>query len=273
MDGDMNSTADQNIPPEELPTKTADLLDSILRQLPITPSEKPREFLIVVHAKNILALARDIIYLEAHDRSNSTPVVARTILESLFKLGVGVKNPDLAARKALLEVEWDQIQAQLPGSRPKDLAKIRKMPIYGPIGQLVRKLSEQWNFSETEYLGDAEQFTIWKWAKEAGLADLYNSRYAELSLYSHALVSSFLIGPVRPFVLAVVVLCLLESVERIVGRYNQHISEDMLRQSGRLRELFKNYHKSGEYIRLFASASSRISTPRPQRPEDKFKKN
>jgi hypothetical protein len=162
-------SAAENIQPEELPSTTADLLESVLRQLSISPAERPWEFLIKLHAKNILDLARDVIFLESHGHDAGAPVIARAMLESLFKLGVAVKDPELAARKTLLEFEWDAIQSDMPGSKPYELSSIRQKPEYLPISESIRELSKKWNLPETAFLSD-KKFSTGSWARKSGMA-------------------------------------------------------------------------------------------------------
>jgi hypothetical protein len=194
------------------------------------------------------------------------------MLESLFKLGVAAKNPALAALKTVLEFEWDSIQAEMLGSRPGDLPKIRKSSRYSAIGQRIRRLSKRWGLAETAYLSE-KKFSTWDWAKAAQLAGLYKSRYAELSSYSHATGTSFIAPSITAYVLAVVTLCLLEAAHRIVCRSSNNFPEDVQQRTTSLWELFQSYHKGGHYAQLFAQELRGVPAPRPEAPEEKFKSN
>jgi hypothetical protein len=78
---------------------------------------------------------------------------------------------------------------------------------------------------------------------------------------------------VPAYVLAVVTVCLLEASERIVGRYKPTIPQDLVDRAAGLRKAFVAYHKSGEYLQLFATDVMGQTTPRPANPADKFKGN
>jgi hypothetical protein len=259
--------------PEQLPAAASDLFQRLMSCLSFDPLRQPRQLLISLHAQNLLRLAQDIIFLESHGRSASTPTIARAMLESLFKLGVAVKNPDLAARMTLLEWEWDAIQSTMPGSYPRDLAKIRLTAEYVPIGQRVGTLSRRWGFQEEEYRQIERKFTTKKWADHAGLGFLYKHRYAELSNYSHAVSTAFIAPAVPAFVLAVVTLCLLEASERVAARFNTEIPSDQHTALATLRQLFDSYHQSGEYPKLFAQDMVGAPTPRPEKSTDKYRQN
>jgi hypothetical protein len=258
--------------PQELPALAAELLEGVLQQIEFNPVGKPREFLISLHAEKLLRLARDVVFLESNGRSAATPVIARAMLESLFKLGVAAKDPDLAARQTLVEIEWDDIQKEFPGSKPDQLAKTRQKPEYTPIGQSIEDLSMRWGFPEKEYL-ERKKFSTWKWADKAGMAYLYKGRYAELSNYAHAVSTSFIAPAMPAYVLAVVTMCLLEASERLCKRYDDRVPKDLHDRAAVLRTAFVTYHKSAQYLQLFAKDLVGQTTPRPANPADKFKGN
>ena len=266
------STPQKEHSPEELPSATEALLREVLQRLPTEPDDKPQEFIIHLHGTNLLQLAEDILFLQAHGHTASTLTVARAMLESLFKLGVAVANPSLAALKTLLEVEWGEIQTAMPGSLYKELDGIRKKLEYSEIGQRMEKLSKRWGLPEKEYLNH-KKFSIHGWAKKAGLAHLYKYRYADLSNYSHANAHSFVLGSAPAYVLAVVTLCLLEAARRIVAGSGAIFPAGLREATASLWSLFQSYHKEGVYCALFARDAMRVPTPRPQPPEKRFMSN
>jgi hypothetical protein len=114
----------KEIQPENLPSECVELIERILPQLPIKAEDGPA-FALVLHLKYLVALSRDAIFLESEGRNRSTPVIARAVLEALFKVTLALKAPEIAATQTLLELEWDRIQTDSPGSNPKDIEAIR----------------------------------------------------------------------------------------------------------------------------------------------------
>jgi len=92
-------------PAHELPRLSAELLESVLQHIVFDAAAKPCESLVQLHAEYLLRLAYDVIFLESYNRSDSTPVIARAMLETLFKLALFATKPQLAALGTLLETE------------------------------------------------------------------------------------------------------------------------------------------------------------------------
>jgi hypothetical protein len=68
-----------------------------------------REAFVYRHGLTILRLAEDAIHLEGERKCHSSPIVVRSMLESLFNLVAGVKHPAFAAEKICWEIE-DEIK-------------------------------------------------------------------------------------------------------------------------------------------------------------------
>jgi hypothetical protein len=64
-----------------------------------------RQAFVYRHGLTILHLAEDAIHLEAERKCHSSPLVVRSMLESLFNLVAGVKDPKFAAEKVCWEIE------------------------------------------------------------------------------------------------------------------------------------------------------------------------
>ncbi len=237
--------------PDELPEQSAVLLKEVLTNVLFDPATRPREFVIKLYAENLLRLAHDIIFLTSNDNTGAAPVIARAILESLFKVGVAAKDPDLATKWTILEIEWDDIQMVIPGSNPRDLPKIRQMQEYAAIGERIENLSKRWGFEKEDYTTWKSPNT-WKWAQEAGFGFLYKGRYAELSTYAHGICTSFFAPSVPSYALAVVTLCLIEASNRIAERFKSDVPQDLKDQISKLEKTYRSYHESGKYGQLFA---------------------
>jgi hypothetical protein len=64
-----------------------------------------REAFVYRHGLTILRLGEDAIHLEAERKCHSSPIVVRSMLESLFNLVAGVKHANFAAEKVCWEIE------------------------------------------------------------------------------------------------------------------------------------------------------------------------
>jgi len=171
-----------------------------------------------------------------------------------------------------LEFEWETIQSEMPGANPRELAQIRQGPAYAPIRQQIENLSQKWGFPPTDFLAH-RKFSISQWAKESDLAFLYKSRYAELSKYSHAVTASFLAQSMPSFVLAFVTLCLVEASKKVAIRFSTQVPKPHRESIEKLESAFRSYHKSGEYLKLFAKDLLGLKTPQPKKLTEKFKNN
>jgi hypothetical protein len=72
----MNGTQ-ENIRPEEFPSQALEVIDWVLKCIPADPERNPQEFLIHLYAANLKRLGEDVVFLEAHERSASTTIIAR----------------------------------------------------------------------------------------------------------------------------------------------------------------------------------------------------
>jgi hypothetical protein len=63
----------------------------------------PPEF-IYLHARNIRALGKDVLALEAQTQSRGSRILVRSMSESLFALVAAAKDPEFPASKVIAEL-------------------------------------------------------------------------------------------------------------------------------------------------------------------------
>lgn len=263
------------IPVQDLPLKGVELLRNVMRQIRIDPETQPQEYVLVLHARHIAQLAEEIVFLESHGHTAASPVIARAIFESLFKLALALHDPKLAAEKALREMEWSHIQSEFKGAVPKDLKKIREKPEYAPIGKLVLSLGQRWKLTTEQINSDKNHSTFWC-AQKAGMVHVYQRQYAELSAFAHASADTFIL---RLFnittgqVLVYATYALVLAVTKITMKYQQQLPSVLLEETQELERLFKFYDKTGHIKEYLVKELTGGSSPKPNSPGKQFEKN
>jgi len=263
------------IPIQELPLKGVGLLRAVIREIDINPEKQPQEYVLVLHARHIAKLAEEIVFLEAHNKKAAAPVIARAIYESLFKIGLALKDPELGAEKTSREMGWSMIQGQMRGAQEKDLKEIRKRPEYKMIGETVASLKKRWELSGTKISPDKKLSTFWC-ANEAGMTRLYHGQYAFLSAFAHGSGDTFIyhgVGITTGYVLPAVTTALKEAIVKIVGKYHEDLSDGLLLNVQSFEQLFKSYVKTGQFMEFFKNELTGIKSPSPTSPDKKFEKN
>jgi len=246
----------EEIPVQDLPQKSAELLRDVMREIQIDPEENPQEFVFVLHAKHIIQLAEEIVFLESHNHRAASSVIARAIYESLFKLALALEKPNLAAEKALREIEWSQVQFEFKGAEPKQLKQIRERPEYAPIKQMVLSLGQRWKLTTEQIASDKNYSTFWC-AQQAGMVQVYQRQYAELSAYAHASADTFIersLNVTTGQVLVYVTFALLLAVTKIVKKYHHQLTRELIVEVQKFDQLFRSYDKEGQ-IKTFVLGS------------------
>jgi hypothetical protein len=263
------------IPIQELPLKGVGLLRAVMREISIDPEKQPQEYVLVLHARHIAKLAEEIVFLEAHNKKAAAPVIARAIYESLFKIGLALKNPELAAEKTLREMEWSMIQGEMRGAQEKDLKEIRKRPEYKMIGETVASLKERWKLSGTQISSDKKLSTFWC-ANEAGMIRFYHGQYALLSACAHGSGDTFIYHGVditTGYVLPAVTSAMNEAITKIVRKYHKDLSEGLLIEVQSFEQMFKSYVKTGKFMEFLKNELTGNKSPKPTSPEKQFERN
>jgi hypothetical protein len=254
----------ERIPIEDLPLENVHLLRAVLEELNIEPAERPQEFVMSIHAKLVADLAEEIVLLESQNHRAASPVIARAIYESLFKLVLALKNPELSTEYTLREVEWSKIQEEIKGARQRDLKEIRKRPEYAPIAKLVSRLGQRWKLASKQIASDYISST-YAYARDAEMVPLYQRQYAELSGFAHASARTFLsriVGRTTTgLVLAYVTFAIITALNRIAEKYRTSLPPDRLLKVQQSNRLFQSCSKPAYFH------------TRPTSPAKKFQKN
>jgi len=264
-----------DIPVQDLPLKGVALLNAVMHEIQINPETQPQEYVFVLHAKHIAQLGEEIVFLESNNRRAASPVIARAIFESLFKLALTLENPKLAAEKALREMEWSYVQSEFKGANPKDLNQIRKRPEYAPIEKLVLSLGQRWKLTADQIASDKNYSTSWC-ARKAGMEQIYQREYAELSAFAHASVDTFIqrsLNITSGQVLVYVTHALVLAATKIVKKYHYQLSVELMAEVQEFEHLFRFYDKAG-HIKIFLLEEFVKARPaKPIPPEKKFERN
>ena len=258
-----------------MPLKAVGLLRSIIQEIAIDPAKQPQEYVLVLHAGHIVKLAEEIVFLEAHNKKAAAPVIARAIYESLFKIGLALKSPELAAEKTLREMEWSMIQGEMRGTQERDLKEIRKRPEYKTIGETVASLKERWKLSGTKISPEKKLTTFWC-ANEAGMTRFYHGQYALLSAFAHGSGDTFIyhgVDMTTGYVLPAVTTAMNEAITKIAVKYHQELSYGLLIEVKNFDLMFKSYHKTGQFMEFLKNELTGNKSPKPTSPDKKFEKN
>jgi hypothetical protein len=263
------------IPVQDLPHKGVELLRDVMREIKIDSKERPQEYIFVLHANHIVQLADEIVFLESHNYRAASSVIARAIYESLFKLALGLEKPELAAEKALREVEWSFVQEQFKGANPKELKQIRKRPEYAPIGNSILSIGQRWKLS-IEKINSAETYSTSWCARTAGMTQVYQRQYAELSAYAHASADTFIersLNITTGQVLVYVSFALLLAATKIVEKYFRELPRELIIEVKEFDQLFRFYDKAGHIKNFLLGELTKTHPTKPNSPEKKFEKN
>lgn len=263
------------IPIQELPLKAVGLLRTVVEEIRIDPVERPQEYILTLHAAHIAKLAEEIVFLEANNKRAAAPVIARAVYESLFKIGLALKNPGLAAEKTLREFEWSMIQGEMRGAQERDLKKIRERPGYKEIGEMVSSLEKRWKLSGKSISPDTKLSTFWC-AREAGMIRFYHGQYALLSAYAHGSSDTFIYRAfdlTTGYVIPAVTTALNEAITRIAMKYHRELPHALLIEVKSFDEIFKSYLKSGQFMDYLKNELTGNKSPKPTSPDKRFEKN
>ena len=209
---------------DQIAEQSFGLLGRILDEsMALKSGEDMRRAFVYRHARNIYQLGRDVILLIEACRLDSCPIIARAMLESLFKLAVAVKQPDSAIQILISEVE-------------DDLGRITKWLDPASCAPAIKHLS---NFAQR--LRNEYQITsVKKWntlacAEAAELGEQYRGEYFHFSGHAHATTGgiilqelSFGAGQVLQTTLAVVLSATGHAVQVVPTNSPQkHLDESV----------------------------------------------
>lgn len=168
--------------PLQVVNASFELLERILNEAyDRNPEDEVRGSFVYRHSHNILVLGRDVLALELENRSRSSAIVVRTMIESLLKLVAAVKNPAYAAEKFVSELEedveklkkWDTIQ-------PNETDESYVSEAIDSLSELARTLRDQYQITTRD------RWNMFSTAREADLNWHYVQDYYMFSQYTHA---------------------------------------------------------------------------------------
>ena len=216
-----------NLP--ELTEQSLSLLRRILEQAHSRiPEADPRWAFIFRHGRNICELGDDILFLERQNRSRSSRILVRPMMESLFNLGAAVQNSAFPAEKYVAELEeyterikkW--VAADQPGALQAEIDKAERRA-HDTRRQYSIKAKNKWSVVDT--------------AREAGLDYHYRRDYVLYSEHIHstngALISSERQLD-RELVLTSVIFIVLKASENIASATEAGIPRSQRKEMAKL---------------------------------------
>ncbi len=184
------------------------------------------------HASNIFHLGKDTIYLLETGHSYSCPVVARVMLESLFKLVAALKTPDVAVQIIISETEeeCDRITKWLDPAVYTSIAEDNT--------KMAQHLRKEYGITSTK------RWNTLACAEAAQLDGHYRDAYFHLSSHTHATITGIEIQEKTAsagYVLQIIIFIVLTA-----ALYTAHVV-----QSNSLQEQTEECKKLGdEWMRL-----------------------
>jgi hypothetical protein len=199
---------------DQLLTESFDLLSKVLEEAHILIQKGDlREAFVYRHARNISQLGQAILCLESHDQPDSCPIIARAMIESLFKLVAATKATDAAVEIVLHEVITEI-------KKIEDWIKILGDDNDSTLKETVAELKVFAKDLETKHgIQSKKNWNIFECAKASNLGEFYRQDYFLFSKHTHATASGIIAQEnetVRDRVLRILVFIVLCSVGHLV---------------------------------------------------------
>lgn len=132
------------------------------------------------HANSILQISEDILDLEERNRTSSSPLLVRGMLENLFILGAAARNKKLMGEKVIYDMEMTAYYARLAKNRT--LSKELKEYLED---QTVSFENIAKNIRQKHQVTDKLKWSPLACAQEADLLRQYAIEYAHYSAATH----------------------------------------------------------------------------------------
>ena len=135
------------------------------------------------HANNIAWLAEDAIWLISQGHVAAPPIIARSMLESLFCLTASKAIANFPARKSVWELrDWIKRVRALNLDADPGFSEL-----FSKANALIDRLETQYNLQHNE-----PAWSIRRCAEESGQLDTYTKHYFLLSQHTHSFSSGIL---------------------------------------------------------------------------------
>jgi Family of unknown function (DUF5677) len=232
--------------PHELAQQSLDLLNQILEETRQLYGEKNfRLGFIYKHTQNIFDLGEDVLALELQNRSSSSRIVVRSMIESLFKLAAAIRNPSFAAEKAIAEIDdeierigkWLEVEHENKFSTDMD----ETLKLLSKTGQNLR--------SENN-VTTKNKWTVYDTAKVAELDSFYVQYYFIFSKYVHSTLSGVISQEYqtgRGNVVNILIFILLATAASAVHVFKTVAPQKHLDEIKRLTEIGADLHNNGDF--------------------------
>ena len=174
--------------PQELAEQSLNLLTRILNEAyQHAPENDLRSAFIYRHTRNILDLGEDVLALELQDRSSSSRIIVRPMIESLFRVVASLKTPNFAAEKVVAEIEdeIERIQNWILIDRSHDFQHEMCDTL-----QLLRDYAQQ--LRRERSVSSRNRWNVFETAKAADLGWQYARDYFLYSKYVHSTISGII---------------------------------------------------------------------------------
>lgn len=240
------------------------ILAEVISRLSPDPENEPAHFFALCHAKRLFSLAGELDRITEANGMFSPPVIARTMLESLFKLGIasGPKpnRLDLVLEKAIQEFEWGLIQEHLPPEAWKSregqrFENIRKLPAYRQSVQpRVDQMRKKWRLAPVPDQSCAKnRLSIARCSEMAGLEDFYEKYYRELSKAAHVNLETFVIPRMVTYSRGVSALSMIEAAHCLGKLFPHRLPSTVIGNITVLRQGIRSDYWTKLFLRMVAA--------------------
>ncbi len=232
---------------DQLVTESFDLLAKVLEEAYLQSQATPgdlREAFVYRHARNICQLGQDVLCLEPRGQSDSSPIIVRAMLESLFKMVAATKMADASVGIVLTEVEEEIAHInqwiRVVGDEAVDLKDTVQ-----ELSSFAQKLRVQY------CVQSAKKWNVFECAKVAELDGVYRQCYFLFSKHTHATASGIIAQEyqvARGIVLQAVVFVVLSAVGDLVQVVKTRTPQQHVDEATKLLAVATNLFKANEAI-------------------------
>jgi hypothetical protein len=153
---------------EDLTEQSYELLKAVLSSVEQpdeseTSDNKFRHSFILHHAKSILQITEDILELEDRNRTSSSPLLVRGMLENLFILGAAARNKEFMGQKVIYDLEMTAHYARSTAKRSSSKGLIEYLEdqasSHEEIAKNIRKehqINDKFKWSPVDCAQEAE---------------------------------------------------------------------------------------------------------------------
>jgi hypothetical protein len=133
------------------------------------------------HAENIFQLGQDVVFLLESAHSRSCPIIARAMIESLFKLVAASNDGIVAVQITISEFEDDRDR----------VTKWLDPKVYAPVAEELSKFAE--NLRKEFSISSNKKWNTLACAEASKLEGNYRDVYFHLSSHTHATITGITI--------------------------------------------------------------------------------